>query len=691
MKKIRKTKNKAITPKKITNKASKKPIKSITGSTGKKKSKQLGKRIVSVSSFFILLTGLVAAVYSLISSLNTANDISISLANSSYQVLNYKVTSTIEQASIYSRNICENAELKKAAIDREAETMYTLLNRNYRDAELILITDTDGNVIGSSADKAPDLPNMYNEAPVQLALKGQNFNGLYNLLGNGLCAVASASFVDMSNTPFGTVIYAAALTDEGFVDTLKALTNCEYTIFEGDTRINTTFFVNEEREIGTTMSDNVRAALYEGTGTLVTQTTLYGEPYMGVYVAYENSDGTKNGALFCGYNVSDIYSSTFLHSMITLGIAVVLGVVCVFALRRFIGCVLNKPMKNIVVAANSIADGKIDDEVYGKLKSAESDNEIGMIAAAIENAIQSIMAVEKDAQMLNDAIERYDLTVRSEEENHSGVYRVIVHTINDLFGQLTEIIKNIQSVSANIDGSAVQVSQAAQTLADGATTQASSSEELAANIADVYSEVKNTANHAGEANTYSTEAETEVQESSKCMSQLVTAMDEIATSSGKIQKIIKTIEDIAFQTNILSLNAAVEAARAGEAGKGFAVVADEVRNLANKSAEAVKSTTALIADSVAAIENGNRLVQDTDKSLQNVIEKTDGVNKLVEKIAEATRNQSLAIEQINIGVEQISNVVQSTSATAEETAASSAELANQSDMLKKLVEKYKID
>ena len=175
------------------------------------------------------------------------------------------------------------------------------------------------------------------------------------------------------------------------------------------------------------------------------------------------------------------------------------------------------------------------------------------------------------------------------------------------------------------------------------------------------------------------------------MNELVQAMDEIATSSGKIQKIIKTIEDIAFQTNILSLNAAVEAARAGDAGKGFAVVADEVRNLANKSADAVKSTTALIADSAAAIENGNRIVQDTDKALRNVMEKTDGVNSLVGKIAQATQNQSLAIEQINIGVEQISNIVQSTSATAEETAASSAELANQSQLLKNLVEKYKIE
>lgn len=656
-----------------------------------KKTKTLGTRIVAVSSVFILLTGLVAAVYSLISSVNTASQISVSLANSSYQVLNHQVISSIDQASIYARNITENADIRKAVFGGDATEMKTLLNRNYRDATLVLITDIDGNVIGSSQEQEPTLPNMYNETPVSSALKGINYKGLYNIAGQGLCAVASASITDMSNTAFGTVVYVTSITGESYVDTLKQMTNCEYTILEGNTRVSTTLMVGDQREVGTTISDEITNELYEGTGTYVTQTTLFGKPYMGVYVAYENSDGTKNGALFCGYNVNDIYTNTVISSIITFGIAVVLGAICVYALRTFIAKVLNKPMKNIVMAANSIAAGQIDDTVYSELKSAESDNEIGMIAKSIENAIKSIMAVEKDAEMLNDAIEHYDLTVRTDEEKHKGVYRVIVHTINDLFGQLSEVISKIQSVSASIDASAVQVSQAAQTLADGATTQASSSEELAANIADVYNEVKNTADHSENANTFSSETKAEVEESSKCMNELVQAMDEIATSSGKIQKIIKTIEDIAFQTNILSLNAAVEAARAGDAGKGFAVVADEVRNLANKSADAVKSTTALIADSAAAIENGNRIVQDTDKALRNVMEKTDGVNSLVEKIAQATQNQSLAIEQINIGVEQISNVVQSTSATAEETAASSAELANQSQLLKNLVEKYKID
>ena len=665
--------------------------KELTTKKTENKSKTLGTRIVAVSSVFILLTGLVAAVYSLISSVNTANQMSVSLANSSYQVLNHQVTSSVDQASIYARNITENADIRKAVFGGDASEMKTLLNRNYRDATLVLITDIDGNVIGSSQEQEPTLPNMYNETPVSSALKGINYKGLYNIADQGLCAVASASITDMSNTAFGTVVYVSSITKESYVDTLKQMTNCEYTILEGSTRASTTLMVGDQREVGTSISDNVAYELYEGTGTYVAQATLFGKPYMCVYVAYENSDGSKNGALFCGYNVNDIYTNTIISCIITFGIAVILGAICVYALRTFIAKVLNKPMNNIVKAANSIAAGQIDDAVYTELKSAESNNEIGTIAKSIENAIKSIMAVEKDAEMLNNAIEHYDLTVRTDEEKHNGVYRVIVHTINDLFGQLSEIISKIQSVSASIDVSAVQVSQAAQTLADGATTQASSSEELAANIADVYNEVKNTADHSENANTFSSETKAEVEESSRCMNELVQAMDEIATSSGKIQKIIKTIEDIAFQTNILSLNAAVEAARAGDAGKGFAVVADEVRNLANKSADAVKSTTALIADSAAAIENGNRIVQDTDKALRSVMEKTDGVNSLVGKIAQATQNQSLAIEQINIGVDQISNIVQSTSATAEETAASSAELANQSQLLKNLVEKYKIE
>lgn len=215
-------------------------------------------------------------------------------------------------------------------------------------------------------------------------------------------------------------------------------------------------------------------------------------------------------------------------------------------------------------------------------------------------------------------------------------------------------------------------------------------EQLAATMHEISEKAATNAQYAEHAHNAVETVSTQILSSNEQMQKMTQAMEKITTSSQQIGKIIKTIEDIAFQTNILALNAAVEAARAGVAGKGFAVVADEVRNLAGKSAEASQSTSALIANSLQSVENGSVIAQETAASLLTVVEGTKKVATQIEHIAAASEEQALAASQVTQGVIQISDVVQTNSATAEESAAASEELSSQALILKTLVEQFKL-
>ena len=260
--------------------------------------------------------------------------------------------------------------------------------------------------------------------------------------------------------------------------------------------------------------------------------------------------------------------------------------------------------------------------------------------------------------------------------------------LNNIIESLNVLVGNIYNAVDEVAAGANQVATGSQDLAQGATEQASSIEELTASIAEIASQTKLSAQNAGKASSLAKSMRDSALSGNKEMDEMLTSMQEINDSSRSISKIIKVIDDIAFQTNILALNAAVEAARAGQHGKGFAVVADEVRNLAAKSANAANDTTSLIEGSIKRVEKGTQIAENTAKTLSTIIKGVDKVAGLVEEIAVASNEQATGITQVNQGLEQVSKVVQTNSATAEQSAAASEQLSGQAGLLKSNVEKF---
>lgn len=353
----------------------------------------------------------------------------------------------------------------------------------------------------------------------------------------------------------------------------------------------------------------------------------------------------------------------------------------------FVSAQIANPLKKITVAAQQIADGNFDVAL-----SVRSRDEIGRLAQAFELTIDRLINYQGYIDEISQAllsVAQGDLTIVPQRD-YTGQFKQLKDNMESMLDNLNATMLRINQSAAEVDSGADQVSTGAQALSQGATEQASAIQELSASLEEVTAQIRQNAENAKQAHGKADFAGKELRESNDKMHETVAAMEQIAVKSVEISKIIKVIDDIAFQTNILALNAAVEAARAGEAGKGFAVVADEVRNLAGKSAEAAKNTTILIEETIAAVKNGSSLSTATAKSLEQSAQETQDAIALIDRIALATQEQATAIVQINQGVEQISSVVQTNAATAEQSAAASEELSSQSNLLEELIARFKL-
>lgn len=364
-------------------------------------------------------------------------------------------------------------------------------------------------------------------------------------------------------------------------------------------------------------------------------------------------------------------------------------VIASLALAMIFGMFISRGMSNPIKQCSDRLVLLSQGDIHSEVPVVKTKDETATMLAAMKSTVDSLATVVKDVSYHMTEIAAGNLTTVAEGD-YEGDFIPMGKATKKIISSLNDAMRQINTASDQVSSGSDQVSSGAQALSQGATEQASSVEELAATITEISTQVKANATSAKQANSKVDQVEQEITDSNEKMQELIGAMGEISSSSSKIGKVIKTIEDIAFQTNILALNAAVEAARAGAAGKGFAVVADEVRNLASKSAEAAKSTTALIEGSIKAVENGTHIADTTAKSLMMVVEGARDVAQTVSNITEATNEQATSITQITQGIDQISSVVQTNSATAEESAAASEELSGQAQMLRDLVARFKV-
>ena len=369
--------------------------------------------------------------------------------------------------------------------------------------------------------------------------------------------------------------------------------------------------------------------------------------------------------------------------------ALILSEVIIFILVQVINFVrisnALKPLKKISEVGKEVAGGNFDVEIHYPHK-----DEIGELSRSISEVIGRSKKIVFDLRDRLDAMAGGNFTENLESEEYVGDYAPLLESLKHIQEDMNRTLQEVHASSVQVLSSAEQVNTGAQTLSQGATEQASSIEELSANMQDISQSIQASTKTAGDAYKLQGEAGVAVLQSNEKMEEMRKAMDDITAKSNEISKIIKTIDDIAFQTNILSLNAAIEAARAGAAGKGFAVVADEVGNLAQKSAKAAQNTGLLIEETIEAVEKGAKITEETAESLNSVSKSTEEVNTLIEKISAASSKDLEGITSLNQGLQQISSVVQANSATAEQSAAASEELTGQANKMNELVERFQL-
>lgn len=383
-------------------------------------------------------------------------------------------------------------------------------------------------------------------------------------------------------------------------------------------------------------------------------------------------------------SLAEMVMSKNIPGIIVILVLAILGVAFNAYVMKRLAALLVAPIESLVVAAEKISQG--DFEIGTPY---EAEDELGGLSDTFETAAGVLKKVISDLLMIVESFSVGNFNVRSScPEAYVGQLRSVLDKLNEMVVKISETMHGIQESGEQVSAGSGQLAESAQDIAEGATNQAAAVEELVATVDEVTNQVLENTKSTDIVHDKAKQVGIEASNSQKKMDELVEAMKKINATTQNVEKIIADIENIASQTNLLSLNASIEAARAGEAGRGFAVVADQIRQLAEESANSAVESKKLIEQSLNEVEDGNKVTKETGEAMKKVMDELDKIIQEVANIRTASDRQAKSVEEIRKGVEDINDVIQSNSAAAEETSATSEELAASASTLSELLEKF---
>jgi methyl-accepting chemotaxis protein len=471
----------------------------------------------------------------------------------------------------------------------------------------------------------------------------------------GLSTRGSSAITNSNGEIIAAVTCGHDLSLPKYVDAIKESSNCDVTLFVDDTRMNTTFMdENGERMIGTKADPEIADSVLNKLTPVMSVITLFESKYSVCYSPLVAGD-VIYGMVFTGVNIDESIHEKSVMLNWVIAAAIASGLASIVLVFLFINAAVSKPLKKIGAFANKIRLGEL-----GLTASEEntigirSHDEVGTLARMLEEAYGQLRGYIAEIRDRMQGLADGDFVTECSYD-FLGDFTLIKDSMNKIVQDLNQTMTEINSSATQVSAGSTHIADVAQELAHGAAEQASSIEKLSAALIGISNDTKDKAGNG-----------------TTIMDEMVKSVVDINEASNEIENIIKVIDDIAFQTNILALNASVEAARAGSYGKGFAVVAEEVKTLATRSQSAAHETKQLIANSLKLADEGVHLAGETQSALKSIVESIDGLSEVMN------------------GIEQVSSIVQQNSVTAQESAASSEQMSSQSSIMHGLIGQFRL-